>query len=72
MELDRSAAELLFQVPIEREEKNSVAIASDELFSKALKFQRTCARWRPRLRSPDRAGSGHRPRRAPGSNQLIA
>ncbi|MFI1795595.1 ATP-binding protein [Streptomyces olivaceoviridis] len=33
MELDRRGAELLFQVPTEREEKNSVAIASNESFS---------------------------------------
>lgn len=33
MELDRCGAELLFQVPTEREEKNSVAIASNESFS---------------------------------------
>jgi hypothetical protein len=33
MELDRRGAELLFQVLTEREEKNSVAIASSESFS---------------------------------------
>jgi hypothetical protein len=33
MELDRRAAELLFQVLTEREEKNSMAIASNESFS---------------------------------------
>lgn len=33
MELDRHGAELLFQVLTEREEKNSVAIASNESFS---------------------------------------
>jgi DNA replication protein DnaC len=33
MELDRRAAELLFQVLTEREEKNSVAIASNQSFS---------------------------------------
>jgi DNA replication protein DnaC len=33
MELDRRGAELLFQVLTEREEKNSVAIASNESFS---------------------------------------
>ena len=32
MELDRRGAELLFQVLTEREEKNSVAIASNESF----------------------------------------
>jgi len=33
MELDRRGAEMLFQVLTEREEKNSVAIASNESFS---------------------------------------
>ncbi|CCA53296.1 ISPsy4, transposition helper protein [Streptomyces venezuelae ATCC 10712] len=33
MELDRRGAELLFQILTEREEKNSVAIASNESFS---------------------------------------
>ena len=33
MELDRRGAELLYQVLTEREEKNSVAIASNESFS---------------------------------------
>ena len=44
MELDRRGAELLFQVLTEREEKNSVAIASNESFSKAHMFRRTRAR----------------------------
>jgi hypothetical protein len=44
MELDRRGAELLFQVLTEREEKNSMAIASNESFSKAHMFRRTCAR----------------------------
>jgi DNA replication protein DnaC len=38
MELDRHGAELLFQVLTEREETNSVAIASNESFSKAHMF----------------------------------
>jgi hypothetical protein len=38
MELDRHGAELLFQVLTKREEKNSVAIASNESFG-----QRTCS-----------------------------
>jgi hypothetical protein len=47
MELDRRGAELLlFQVLAEREEKASVAIASNESFSKAHMFARTCARQR--------------------------
>jgi hypothetical protein len=45
MELDRRGAELLFQVLTEREEKNSIAIASNESFGKAHLFRRTCARW---------------------------
>jgi DNA replication protein DnaC len=44
MELDRRGAELLFQVLTEREEKASVAIASNESFSKAHMFGATCAR----------------------------
>ncbi|MFW6721635.1 IS21-like element helper ATPase IstB [Streptomyces sp. MAR4 CNY-716] len=46
MELDRRGAELLFQVLTEREEKNSVAIASNESFSKAHTFRRTRGRQR--------------------------
>jgi DNA replication protein DnaC len=44
MELDRHGAELLFQVLTEREEKASVAIASNESFGKAHMFERTYAR----------------------------
>lgn len=40
MELDRRGAELLFQVLTEREEKNSVAIASNESFSGCWRTQR--------------------------------
>ncbi|GAA1992633.1 hypothetical protein GCM10009738_86800 [Kitasatospora viridis] len=36
MELDRRGAELLLRVPIEREEKNSVAIASNEAYHHRL------------------------------------
>ena len=46
MELDRRGAELLFQVLTEREEKNSVAIASNESFggwTKAFTDPRLCA-----------------------------
>lgn len=45
-ELDRRGAELLFQVLTEREEKNSVAIASNESFSgwtKTFTDPRLCA-----------------------------
>lgn len=46
MELDRHGAELLFQVLTEREEKNSVAIASNESFggwTKTCTDPRLCA-----------------------------
>ncbi len=46
MELDRRGAELLFQVLTEQEEKNSVAIASNESFSgwtKTFTDPRLCA-----------------------------
>ncbi|GAB7052371.1 AAA family ATPase (fragment) [Frankia canadensis] len=46
MELDRRGAELLFQVLTEREEKASVAIASNEAFSgwtKTFTDPRLCA-----------------------------
>jgi DNA replication protein DnaC len=46
MELDKQGAELLFQVLTEREEKNSVAIASNDSFSgwtKTFSDPRLCA-----------------------------
>lgn len=46
MELDRRGAELLFQVLTEREEENSIAIASNESFSgwtKTFTDLRLCA-----------------------------
>ena len=46
MELDRRGAELLFQVFTEREENNSIAIASNESFSgwtKTFTDPRLCA-----------------------------
>ncbi|OEJ21299.1 hypothetical protein AR457_36280 [Streptomyces agglomeratus] len=46
MELDRHGAELLFQVLTEREEKNSVAIASNESlggWTKTFTDPRLCA-----------------------------
>ena len=46
MELDRRGAELLFQVLTEREEKNAIAIASNESFSgwtKTFTDPRLCA-----------------------------
>lgn len=47
MELDRRGAELLFQVLTEREEKNSVAIASNESFGGWTKTSPTPASARP-------------------------
>jgi len=44
MELGRRGAELLFQVLTEREERSAIAIASNEPFSKAHLFPRTCVR----------------------------
>ncbi|MEU8824902.1 hypothetical protein [Streptomyces sp. NPDC048636] len=57
------------EVLTEREEKNSVAIASDEFFGKAHMFRRTCARRRRsgagscsrEARVIRRAAVGHRP-----------
>jgi IstB-like ATP binding protein len=46
IELDRRGAELLFQVFTEREEKNSIAVASNAAFSKAHMFTATCAKRR--------------------------
>lgn len=46
LELDRRGAEMLFQVLTEREEKNSIAIASNEAFtgwSKTFTDPRLCA-----------------------------
>lgn len=71
MELDRHDAELLFQVLNEREEKNSVAIASNESFSKAHMFRRTCERQRRNLmgswvRPAPSCSRGIRKRQRPG------
>lgn len=52
MELDKRGAELLFQVLTEREEKSSVAIASNESFSgwtKTFTDPRLCAAIEGRL-----------------------
>ena len=43
--VDPRGAELLFQVLTEREERASVAVASNHPFSKAHRFGRRCARW---------------------------
>jgi IstB-like ATP binding protein len=63
MELDKRGAELLFQVLTEREEKASVAIASNESFSKPHMFPRTCVRRRRKWtgsRLADRGGATER------------
>ena len=65
MELDRRSAEFLFQVLTEREEKASVAIASNESFSKVRNSRAGTAQrsWFPRQRAngaspqPDKACS---------------
>ncbi len=53
MELHKRGAELLFQVLTERAEKASVAIASNESFSKAHRLPRTCVRRRQSRQVPD-------------------
>jgi DNA replication protein DnaC len=55
MELDRRGAELLFQVLTEREERNSIAIASNESFSgwtKTFTDLRLCAATGSRSKAP--------------------
>jgi DNA replication protein DnaC len=64
--LDQRAAELLFQILTEREERASIAIASNSPFSKAHMFERTYVRWRRMSTgSPVRRGAcrGRRDRR---------
>jgi hypothetical protein len=56
MALDRRGAELLFQVLTEREEKNSVAIASNESFGG----------WTKTFTDPRLCGAGSRDRRRAG------
>jgi hypothetical protein len=46
VEIDPRGAELLFQIITEREERASVAIATNLPFSKAHLFTRTCAKYR--------------------------
>jgi hypothetical protein len=62
MELDRHGAELLFQALTEREEKNSVAIASDESFGWTKTFTG------PRLARPS---STTCPSTAPSSRPVL-
>jgi DNA replication protein DnaC len=55
MALDRRVAELLFQVLTEREEKNSVAIASNESFggwTKTFTDPRRCAAGQAAMQDP--------------------
>lgn len=44
LELDSRGAEMLVQIFTERDEKNSIAVASNEAFTKAHMFRRTHAR----------------------------
>ena len=46
VQIDRRGAELLFQIITEREERASIAIATNLPFSKAHMFARTCVRRR--------------------------
>src|SRR5215467_10617695 len=81
VQIDPRGAELLFQIITEREERASIAIATNLPFSKAHMFERTCVRWRrtatgsPVVRCrPGRTGRSagpgrpgrERPRRASG------
>jgi DNA replication protein DnaC len=52
VQLDARGSELLFQILAEREEKSSIALASNLPFSKAHRFARTCARWRLKCTGP--------------------
>ncbi|HDL49521.1 MAG TPA: AAA family ATPase [Actinobacteria bacterium] len=45
LHLDPRGAELLFQVITEREERASIAVATNAPFSKAHRFEGTCACW---------------------------
>ena len=46
VQLDPRGAELLFQIITERDERASIALATNLPFSKAHMFARTCVRWR--------------------------
>jgi hypothetical protein len=52
MELDRRGAEMLFQVLTEREERNSIAIASNEAFSGWTRLLRPCTPWIAAMPTP--------------------
>ena len=65
MELDRRGAELLFQVLTEREEKNSVAIASNESFGGWPKRSPIPGSARPSSTASPSAGTSSRPARNP-------
>lgn len=60
VQLDARGAELFFQILTEREERSSVAIASNLPFSKAHTFGRTCARRRLKDTGPS-GGPGQAP-----------
>ncbi len=65
MDLDRRGAELLFQVLTEREEKNSVAIASNESFGGWTKRSPIPDSARPSSTASPSAGRSSRPARNP-------
>ena len=73
MELDRRGAELLFQVLTEREEKNSIAIASNQSFSgwtDTFTDPRLCAAIVDRLTYPTAPSS--KPARSPTDSPTAA
>lgn len=67
VQLDARGSELLFQILTEREEKASIALASNLPFSKAHRFARTCAschlKFTGSTRSRREGGQGRRNRR---------
>ncbi|GAA2425445.1 hypothetical protein GCM10010421_10220 [Streptomyces glaucus] len=65
MEPDRHGAELLFQILTEREEKNSVAIASNECISGWTKTSPTPASARPSSTASPSAATSSKPAPAP-------
>lgn len=72
MELDRHGAELLFQVLTEREEKNSVAIASNESFGGWTKTSLTPAPARPSLTDSPSTAPSSKPAQTPTASPAPA
>jgi IstB-like ATP binding protein len=69
MELDRRGAELLFQVLTEREEKNSMAIASNENFSGWTKTFTDPGSARPSSTASPSAATSSRPAATPTASR---